>query len=85
MVKPLLYSDASHALRAAYAVAPSVIAWVAPTETQKSGWIVYDPKDPVPNTVPEILCLKTGTHPLGLNEDGQEVLDSIFQNAVSSR
>lgn len=67
------YINARHALRAAYAQAPTAIGW------KPGGWIIYDPTDGAPPGVaPEMLVLRQGSLPVPLSENGLAVIRSAF-------
>lgn len=76
-----MYQDATDALRAAYhgRQLPIVVA-----HKPGKGWILSDPANPAKDANPEILCLKAGTLPLPLTEDGAEVLASIYRSLSGS-
>jgi hypothetical protein len=69
------FDNAKNAIRAAFARAPMVVAWVP----NLSSWTIYHPSNPIPNAEPEILCLRTGLFPIPLSEDGADVLFSALQ------
>jgi hypothetical protein len=76
----ILFTDARHALRHAYAESPAVVAYAL------GGWTVYPPTETAPQcAVPEILVLAPGRLPLPLTEDGDAVWASIIRDALYQR
>lgn len=79
----IIHDDATNAIKEAFQknmTTPQVVAWVPEGVTQKTGWIVSDPKNPVKETKPEILCSRNKSIPLlPLTEDGAEVLYSVLK------
>lgn len=70
------YKNCRDAIRDANAKGNTAIGW----SEEKSAWVLYDPKDGAPDgVVPDLLCIKSGTIPIGLSEYGKVIVRQMLE------
>ncbi|SOC26941.1 hypothetical protein [Thalassospira xiamenensis] len=79
-----VHSDVKLAIREAMADVPKVVAHIPDGFGESTGWVVYDPKEPIKGLEPALLCLKPVALPIPLSETGRNILNAVLDDVVHS-